>query len=72
MPPPPKRNPYLTDAERAAIRSLQKADAPRAMADYQAAEQETRERTEKLRKARRAREAKGEAPDDSADDSRDE
>jgi hypothetical protein len=52
-----KRNPYLTDEERAEIRTQQKADAPRAMADYQAAEQETRERTEKLRKARQAREA---------------
>ena len=55
--PPPKRNPFLTDAERVAIRTLQKADAPRAMADYQAAEQATRDRTAKLRKARREREA---------------
>ena len=67
MPPPPKRNPYLTDAERAAIRTLQKADAPRAMADYQAAEQEIRERTAKLRKARRAREASDDPADDDAD-----
>jgi hypothetical protein len=62
---PPKRNPYLTDAERIAIRTLQKADAPRATADYQAAEQATRERTAKLREARRAREAADDTPDDS-------
>lgn len=66
--PPQKRNPYLTDEERAAIRTLQKADAPRAMADYQAAEQETRERTAKLRKARWAREGTDDPPDTQQDE----
>ena len=61
--PTPKRNPYLTDEERASIRSQQKADAPRATADYQAAEQEMRDRTAKLREARRAREAAGTQPE---------
>ena len=39
-------------------RELQKADAPKAMADYHAAIQHTRDRTEELRRQRLAREAK--------------
>ena len=66
--PPPKRNPYLSDEDRAAIRVQQMADAPRAMADYQAAEQTTRERTAKLREARRAREAADDTQQDTQDD----
>ena len=39
-------------------REHQKADAPKAMADYHAAIQRTRDRTEELRRQRLAREAK--------------
>ena len=55
--PPVKRSPHLTDEQRIAIRTQQKADAPRAMADYQAAQQATRDRTAALRQARLARKA---------------
>jgi hypothetical protein len=40
------------------VRELQKADAPKAMADYEAAIQRTRVRTEELRRQRLAREAR--------------
>jgi hypothetical protein len=45
------------DARRDAARSQQRADAPRALADYRAAEKTLRERTAKLREARLARDA---------------
>ena len=47
------------DARRDEVRARQKADAPRATADYRAAEQAVRDRTAKLREARLAREASG-------------
>jgi hypothetical protein len=40
------------------VRERQKADAPKAVADYQAAIQRTRERTEELRRQRLARDAR--------------
>ena len=43
------------------VRELQKADAPKAMADYEAAIQRTRVRTEELRRQRLAREARKQA-----------
>jgi hypothetical protein len=45
------------DAKREAARTQQRADAPRAIADYRAAEKTLRERTAKLREARLARDA---------------
>lgn len=45
------------DARREAARSQQRVDAPRATADYRAAEKTLRERTAKLREARLARDA---------------
>lgn len=41
---------------RSKIREQQKADAPKAMADYRAAEQEIRDRTRELRELRLAKE----------------
>jgi hypothetical protein len=39
------------------LREFQKADAPKAMQDYQAAQQAIRDRTKELRRMRLAREA---------------
>jgi hypothetical protein len=47
------------DARRDEARAKQKIDAPRATADYRAAEQSVRDRTAALREARRAREKAG-------------
>lgn len=47
------------DARRDEARAKQKVDAPRATADYRAAEQTIRDRTEALRQARLAREKAG-------------
>jgi len=43
------------------VRERQKTDAPKAVADYEAAIQRTRERTEELRRQRLAREARKQA-----------
>jgi hypothetical protein len=43
-------------------RELQKADAPKAMADYRAAEEALRRRTQELRRLRLAREARMKRP----------
>jgi hypothetical protein len=45
------------DARREAARTQQRTDAPRAIADYRAAEKTLRDRTAKLREARLARDA---------------
>ena len=54
------------EAKRDAARSQQRADAPRALADYKAAEKATRDRTAKLRAARLARDAADDAGDNDA------
>ena len=55
-------NKYDADRARAEkmfkLREIQKADAPKAVQDYLAAQQATRNRTEVLRRLRLAREAK--------------
>jgi len=51
------RDPQDVKARSETARAQQKADAPRATADYRAAEQAVRDRTAKLREARMAREA---------------
>ena len=49
---------FVARAKRASkIREQQKADAPKALADYSAAEQKTRDRTRELRELRLASEA---------------
>jgi hypothetical protein len=57
--------PHSADQERAErlfkVRERQKADAPKAVADYEAAIQHTRDRTEELRRQRLARAARKEA-----------
>ena len=50
------RDPQDIKARSETARANQKADAPRATADYRAAEQAVRDRTAKLREARLARE----------------
>ena len=47
------------DARREEARAKQRADAPRAVADYRAAEQSIRDRSAALRQARLARDAAG-------------
>jgi len=50
------RDPQEAKERSETARANQKADAPRATADYRAAEQAVRDRTAKLREARLARE----------------
>ena len=57
--PQDKQEKQEKDARRDEARAKQKADAPRAVADYEAAQQATRDRTTALREARLAREAAG-------------
>jgi hypothetical protein len=58
--------PYSTEADRSRAERISrrreqlKADAPKAMQDYQAAQRSVIERTRKLREERLAREAKAE------------
>lgn len=53
---------HETDRVRAArlfkVREMQRADAPKAVADYRAAEEALRNRTQELRRLRLAREAR--------------
>jgi acyl-CoA reductase-like NAD-dependent aldehyde dehydrogenase len=58
---PQHDNPNRVRAQRLfKVREKQKADAPKAMADYRAAEQRLRDRTQELRRLRIAREARKE------------
>src|SRR5262245_32758537 len=51
-----------TPAEKQALKAREAADSARAMADYRAEEQATRDRTARLRSERLAREAAGPSP----------